>query len=57
MTGTAGDEKRNECLLWEVNLLEILRGFDFDRTYIIIEWFRHCKMEHWPGSYCSFRYF
>lgn len=41
MTGTAGDERRNEFHLWRVNLLEILRvfDFDFDQTYIIIERF------------------
>lgn len=43
--------------VYQVNLIEILRDFEFDQTYTIIEWFRHCKMEHWSGSYCSFRYF
>lgn len=53
MTGTAGDERRNKFHLWRVNLLEILRSFDFDfdQTYIIIERLRHCTMEHWSNMY------
>lgn len=58
MTGTAGDERRNGFHLWRANLFEIPRGFDFDfdQTYIIIEWFRHCTMEHWSNMYCSYRH-
>lgn len=57
MKGTAGDERRNEFHLWRLNLLDIPRGFDFDfdPTYIIIERFRHCTMEHWSNMYFSFR--
>lgn len=59
MKGTARDEGRNEFRLWRVNLLEILRSFDFDydQTYINIERLRHCTMEHWSNMYFNFRCF